>query len=114
MGSARGRPSWTPTPTVAGSPRTRGSSPTGRPSGGCASTRPASRLAMPPATPTATPADMRPLAHHLGEDSLVNLVLVGGAGLSLMVVEGRARLAAARARLTRRVRGPERRPHDGR
>jgi hypothetical protein len=58
---------------------------------------------------------MRPLAHHLGEDSLVNLLLVGGgAGLSLMVVQGRARLAAARARLTRRVRGPEQRPHDGR
>ena len=46
---------------------------------------------------------MRPLAHHLGEDSLVNLLLVGGTGLSLMVVQGRARLAAARARLTRRV-----------
>ena len=58
----------------------------------------------PPATPTATPADMRPLAHHPGEDSLVNLLLVGGAGLSLMVVEGRAWLAAARARLTRRAR----------
>ena len=39
---------------------------------------------------------MRPLAHHLGEDSLVNLLLVGGAGLSLMVVQGRARLAADR------------------
>ena len=57
---------------------------------------------------------MRPLAHHLGEDSLVNLLLVGGTGLSLMVVEGRAQLAAARARLTRRLRGPEQRPHDGR
>jgi hypothetical protein len=42
---------------------------------------------------------MAPLAHHLGEDSLVNLLLVGGAGLSLMVVEGRARLATTRARL---------------
>jgi hypothetical protein len=49
---------------------------------------------------------MRPLAHHLGEDSLVNLLLVGGTGLSLMVVQGRARLAAARARLTRRMRSP--------
>jgi hypothetical protein len=47
---------------------------------------------------------MHPLAHHLGEDSLVNLLLVGGAGLSLMVVEGRARLAAIHARLTRRCR----------
>jgi hypothetical protein len=57
---------------------------------------------------------MHPLAHHAGEDSLVNLLLLGGTGLSLMVVEGRARLAAVRARLTRRVRGPEPRPHDGR
>jgi hypothetical protein len=56
---------------------------------------------------------MTPLAHHLGEDSLVNLLLLGG-GLTLMVVEGRARLAAARARLTRRVRGPKQQPHDGR
>ena len=57
---------------------------------------------------------MHPLAHHLSEDSLLNLLLVGGAGLSLMVVQGRARLAAARARLTRRLRGPEQAPHDGR
>jgi hypothetical protein len=57
---------------------------------------------------------MHPLAHHLGEDSLVNLLLLGGTGLSLMVVQGRARLAAARARLTRRMRRPEQRPHDGR
>jgi hypothetical protein len=57
---------------------------------------------------------MRPLAHHLGEDSLVNLLLVGGTGLSLIAVEGRARLAAVRARLTRRLRGPEQRLHDGR
>ena len=56
---------------------------------------------------------MRPLAHHLGEDSLFNLLLVGGTGLSLMVVEGRAQLAAVRARLTRRLRGPEQRPRDG-
>ena len=55
---------------------------------------------------------MTPLAHHLGEDSLVNLLLVGGTGLSLIAAAGRARLAAARARLTRRVRGPEQRPHD--
>jgi hypothetical protein len=57
---------------------------------------------------------MRPLAHHLGEDSLINLLLVGGAGLSLMAVQGRARLSAARARLTRRGRGPKQRRHDGR
>ena len=56
---------------------------------------------------------MHPLAHHLSEDSLLNLLLISGTGLSLMVVEGRARLASARARLTRRMRGLER-PHDGR
>jgi hypothetical protein len=54
---------------------------------------------------------MHPLAHHLGEDSLLNLLLLGGAGmLPLMTAAGRAKLAAARARLTRRVRGPEQRP----
>jgi hypothetical protein len=47
---------------------------------------------------------MRPLAHHLGEDSLVNLLLIGGGGLTLMVVESRARLAAARARFARNLR----------
>jgi hypothetical protein len=52
---------------------------------------------------------MHPLAHHLSEDSLLNLLLISGTGLSLMVVEGRARLAAARARLTGRMRGPKRR-----
>ena len=56
---------------------------------------------------------MRPLAHHMGEDSLLNLLLVGGTGLSLMAVEGRAKLAAARARLTRHLRGLEQRPHGG-
>jgi hypothetical protein len=44
---------------------------------------------------------MHPLAHHLGEDSLVNLPLLGGGGLTLMVVDGRARLAGVRARLAR-------------
>jgi hypothetical protein len=48
---------------------------------------------------------MHPLAHHLGEDSLVNLLLLGSGGLSLMAVAGRARLAAIHARLTRRSRG---------
>jgi hypothetical protein len=47
---------------------------------------------------------MHPLAHHMGEDSLLNLLLLGGGGLSLMVVEGRVRLAAARDRLTRLLR----------
>jgi hypothetical protein len=54
---------------------------------------------------------MRPLAHHAGEDSLVNLLLLGGGSLSVLVAFGRARLAAARARLTRR--GLEQRPHGG-
>ena len=52
---------------------------------------------------------MHPLAHHLGEDSLLNFLLVGGTGLSIMVVEGRARLVAARARLIRKQ-GSRRRP----
>jgi hypothetical protein len=49
---------------------------------------------------------MHPLAHHMGEDSLLNLLLVGGSWLSVAAVLGRARLAAARAKLTR----PRRRP----
>ena len=57
---------------------------------------------------------MHPLAHHAGEDSLVQLLLLGGSSLSVLVAFGRARLAAARARLTRRLRGPEQRPHDAR
>lgn len=57
---------------------------------------------------------MHPLAHHLGEDSLLNLLVFSGSWLSLAAVLGRARLAALRDRLTRRVRGSERRPRDGR
>jgi hypothetical protein len=45
---------------------------------------------------------MRPLAHHLGEESLAPLLLASGGGLSLLVAIGRARLAAARAKLTRK------------
>ncbi|MFL6271951.1 MAG: hypothetical protein ACJ75A_17760 [Actinomycetes bacterium] len=46
---------------------------------------------------------MRPLAHHLGEESLAPLLLLAsGGGLSLLVAIGRARLAAARAKLTRK------------
>jgi hypothetical protein len=52
---------------------------------------------------------MHPLAHHMGEDSLLNLLLLGGGGLSLIVIEGRARLAAARNRLAR----PRRREPQG-
>jgi len=48
-----------------------------------------------------------PVAHHLGEESIAPLLLLGsGGGLSLLVTIGRARLAAARAKLTR----PRRRP----
>jgi hypothetical protein len=50
---------------------------------------------------------MRLLAHHLGEESLAPLLLLGsGGGLSLLVAIGRARLAAARAKLTRARRRP--------
>jgi hypothetical protein len=55
---------------------------------------------------------MRLLAHDLGEDSLVNLLLLGGGGLSLIAAAGRARLAAIHARLTRRSRGGPREPPD--
>jgi hypothetical protein len=41
----------------------------------------------------------------MGEDSLVNLLLLGGSWLSVAAVVGRARLAAIHARLTRRSRG---------
>jgi hypothetical protein len=44
---------------------------------------------------------MRPVAHHLGEDSLVNLLLVSGSGLSVVAAIARAWLATTRARLTR-------------
>jgi hypothetical protein len=49
---------------------------------------------------------MHPLAHHVGEDTLAPLLLLGGAWLSVLLVIGRARLAAVRAKLTR----PRRRP----
>jgi hypothetical protein len=45
---------------------------------------------------------MRPFAHHAGEDSLLSLLILGGSWLSVAAVVGRARLAAARARLTRK------------
>jgi hypothetical protein len=47
---------------------------------------------------------MTPVAHHLGEDSLVNLVMVGSGALSFVVTVGRTRLAATRASLARRLR----------
>jgi hypothetical protein len=46
---------------------------------------------------------MRPLAHHAGEQALAPLLLLlGGGGVPLLVAIGRARLAAARAKLTRK------------
>jgi hypothetical protein len=50
-----------------------------------------------------------PLAHHAGEESLAALLLLGGGTLSFVVAVGRAHLAAARDRLTRRARPPEER-----
>jgi hypothetical protein len=51
---------------------------------------------------------MAPLAHHAGEPALAPLLLLlGSGGIPLLV-------AIARAKLTRRVRGPEQRPRDGR
>jgi hypothetical protein len=48
---------------------------------------------------------MGPLAHHAGEQALAPLLLLlGSGGVSLVVALGRARVAAARARLTRKWR----------
>jgi len=45
------------------------------------------------------------LAHHAGEQSLATLLLLGSSGaLSVVVAIGRAQLAAARAKLTRKRR----------
>ena len=45
------------------------------------------------------------LAHHAGEQSLATLLLLGSSGaLSVVVAIGRAHLAAARAKLTRKRR----------
>jgi len=54
---------------------------------------------------------MPPLAHHAGEETLAQLVLLlGGGGLSLAIAVGRERLAAARSRLSRRARRSEEPP----
>jgi len=45
---------------------------------------------------------MHPIAHHLGEQALAPLLLLGSGGVSLLVAIGRARLATARAKLTRK------------
>jgi hypothetical protein len=44
---------------------------------------------------------MRPIAHHLGEQALALLLLLGGSWLTMLVAVGRSRLATARAKLTR-------------
>jgi hypothetical protein len=49
---------------------------------------------------------MTPLAHHIGEESLVNLLVLSGGGLSLIAAASRAHLAKALARLTRLGRSP--------
>jgi hypothetical protein len=49
---------------------------------------------------------MRPLAHHAGEQALAPLLLLGSSGVTLLLAIGRIRLAATRARLTRKRRPP--------
>ena len=49
---------------------------------------------------------MHPIAHHLGEQALAPLLLLGGAWFSMLLTLGRSRLAATRAKLTR----PRKRP----
>ena len=45
---------------------------------------------------------MHPIvAHHAGEDSFLNLLILGGAWLPVAAAAGRARLAAARTWLAR-------------
>jgi hypothetical protein len=46
---------------------------------------------------------MPPLAHHLGEQALAPLLLLGSGGIGLLVAIGRARLATARTRLTTKL-----------
>jgi hypothetical protein len=51
---------------------------------------------------------MHLLAHHAGEQALAPLLLLASGGFTIILTIGRAGLAAARARLTGRVRGPKR------
>jgi hypothetical protein len=44
---------------------------------------------------------MHPIAHHLGEQALAPLLLLGGSWLTMLVAVGRSRLVATRAKLTR-------------
>ena len=43
---------------------------------------------------------MRPIAHHLGEQALAPLLLLGGSWLTMLVAVGRSRRATTRAKLT--------------
>jgi hypothetical protein len=55
---------------------------------------------------------MTPLAHHAGEQALAPLLLLlGSGGVTLLVAIGRARLAAARAKMTKKQ-GSRRRWHE--
>ncbi|HEX8863490.1 MAG TPA: hypothetical protein VGC06_31215 [Actinomycetes bacterium] len=47
---------------------------------------------------------MRPLAHHAGEESLVQLLVLSGGGLSVLLTVGRARVAAILDRFMRLLR----------
>jgi hypothetical protein len=49
---------------------------------------------------------MHPLAHHAGEQALAPLLLLAGGGFTLVIAIARARLADARAKLTRARRRP--------
>jgi hypothetical protein len=44
---------------------------------------------------------MHPLAHHAGEETLAPLLLLGGAGFSMLLTVGRARMAAILGRFAR-------------
>jgi hypothetical protein len=44
---------------------------------------------------------MHPIAHHLGEQALAPLLLLGGSWRTMLGAVGRSRLAATRAKLTR-------------
>jgi hypothetical protein len=51
---------------------------------------------------------MHPIAHHAGEQALVPLLLLAGSWLPILAAMLRDRLAAARAKLPRARRRPDR------
>ncbi|HZD70399.1 MAG TPA: hypothetical protein VFA45_16330 [Actinomycetes bacterium] len=57
---------------------------------------------------------MRPLAHHAGEDSLAQFLLLAGGGLPVALAVARVRLKAVRTRLTRLARSRKQQPAAGR